>query len=171
MARTRLLAIVLAALLISAVNICGRTGVASAQSSFENEPKSPVIQLRNAGRVRAISIADLEALPQSELTGSVSTDEPVTTCQGALLRDVVQAIGAGKTDRIVVRASDGYAADIPRKDWERWPVLMATRCGGRRLTVRQRGPARILYPTALYPELSERTYVNRSVWLIAEIEW
>ncbi|MAB01060.1 MAG: hypothetical protein CMN87_07900 [Stappia sp.] len=171
MPRTGLLRISLSIFLIAAGIVSGSTGPALAQSSLANGRGNPAIQLRNAGRVRTISIAAIEALPQSELTGRVSPDEPVATCQGALLSDVVDAIGATKTDRITVRASDGYAADIPRKDWKTWPILVATRCSGHRLTVRQRGPARILYPATLYPELANRTYVDRSVWMIAEIEW
>lgn len=145
--------------------------VAQAQALLAKKSEAAAIKLRHAGWIRSISIDEIEALPRTEISGRVSPDEPLMTCQGALLSDVVEQIGAGKSDRVIVRASDGYAADIPRKDWETWPVVVATRCGGQRLSVRQRGPARIFYPVHQDPDLAARTYVDRSIWLIAEIEW
>lgn len=134
-------------------------------------PEQPRLLLRDGGATRDLPLAELDALTQVEITGRTSPDEPIASFQGVLLRDVVALIGAAEADQIVVRASDGYSAVIPREDWTRWPVVLATRRDGKPLTVRQRGPARILYPTRDHPELATRTYTDRSVWLVAEIEW
>lgn len=120
---------------------------------------------------RPISIAAIERLPMVELDGRATPDEPTTRFQGPLLKDVLNLIGAADASQITVRASDGYAAEIPRQDWERWPLVLATRAEGKPLTVRRRGPARILYPSSLYSDLTQRIYVDRSIWLLSEIEW
>ena len=91
--------------------------------------------------------------------------------QGVLLSDVLRLVGAHEAEAVTLRASDGYAADVPREDWERWPLVLATRADGELLDARARGPARLLYPVHLHPELDDRIYVDRSVWLLSEIEW
>ena len=57
MPRTGLLRISLSIFLIAAGIVSGSTGPALAQSSLANGRGNPAIQLRNAGRVRTISIA------------------------------------------------------------------------------------------------------------------
>lgn len=129
------------------------------------------ILLTQGGATRDLAIEEIERLPMVEIEGRASPDEPMTVFQGVLLSDLVRMIGADEASGLIVRASDGYSADIPREDWERWPIVVATRVGQERLTVRRRGPARIIYPIVRYPELDTRAYIDRSVWLIAEIEW
>lgn len=129
------------------------------------------ILLRGGAATRVLTIAEIEALPMFEALGRTGAREEPSPFHGVLLSDLVELIGAGNADKIVVRASDGYAADIPREDWTRWPVLFATRQDGKHLTIRMRGPARIIYPADTHPELASRAYIDRSVWLISEIEW
>lgn len=129
------------------------------------------ILLRQDGATRDLTIEEIERLPMVEVEGRATADEPIVTFRGVLLSDLVRLIGAEEASGLIVRASDGYSAEIPRAHWERWPVVVATRVGQERLTVRQRGPARIIYPIVRYPELDAREYIDRSVWLIAEIEW
>ncbi|MEJ8474046.1 molybdopterin-dependent oxidoreductase [Roseibium sp. H3510] len=106
-----------------------------------------------------------------EFIGRTSTDESDMLFQGVLLRDFVDLIGAEDANQITVRASDGHAASLPREDWQRWPIVLVTRAKGKSLTIRQRGPARIVYPSKRYPDLTKQIYDDRSVWLIRNIEW
>ncbi|WP_249690598.1 hypothetical protein [Stappia sp. WLB 29] len=147
------------------------TAQATGVSPSDSATAAGYILLTQDGVTRDLAIEEIERLPTVEIQGNASPDEPVTTFRGVLLSDLVEMIGAGEAEGLIVRASDGYSADIPREDWERWPIVVATRVGQERLTLRQRGPARIVYPIARYPELDGRTYVDRSVWLIVEIEW
>lgn len=156
--------------------LCGLTSIAVAAElpSYhlpKGEKAEGQILANNGGKIRPVTIAEIEALPMVELEGRASPEEPLTRFQGVLLKDVLKLIGADGVDEVTVRASDDYAAEIPREDWERWPIILATRTGGKLLTTRQRGPARILYPTELFPETTERAYADRSVWLISEIQW
>lgn len=158
------------AALLGAAVLLAAPLTAQAASVSPADPAGQIL-LRHDGATRDLTIEEIERLPTVEIQGNASPDEPVITFQGVLLSDLVEMIGAGEAESLVVRASDGYSADIPREDWERWPVVVATRIGQERLTLRQRGPARIIYPVDRYPELDGRTYVDRSVWLIVEIEW
>lgn len=141
---------------------------------FEAEPGSAGpggLVITHAGTARTVTLAEFETLPLFELTGRTSPDEEPTRFQGVLLRDALRLAGAESARQITLRASDGYAIEIPREDWETWPVLLATRAEGQPITVRQRGPARILYPQGLYPDLQKRVYTDRSIWLLTELDW
>ena len=120
---------------------------------------------------RTVSITDIERLPMHEVPSGLSLDREGTLFQGPLLADVLALIGADGADAVTLRGADGYGARIPREDWERWPLVLVTRADGEPLGTRARGPARLLYPVHLHPELDDRIYVDRSVWLLAEIEW
>lgn len=160
-----------AALLGAAVLLAAPVTAQATGASPSDRATAGQILLRHDGATRDLTIEEIESLPKVEIQGNASPDEPVTMFQGVLLSDLVEMIGAGEAKGLIVRASDGYSADIPREDWERWPIVVATRVGQERLTLRQRGPARIIYPVDRYPELDGRTYIDRSVWLIVEIEW
>lgn len=120
---------------------------------------------------KKVKISELEALPMVEIEGRASPNEALTRFQGPLLKDVIEFVGASEATAVTLRGLDGYAMEIPREDWANWPVLVATRANGTPLTTRMRGPARIIYPVALFPELTKRAYNDRSVWLLERIEW
>lgn len=161
-----------AALLGAAVFLAGSLSAqATGLAPSDRVTAAGTILLRHGGVTRDLSLDEIERLPMVEIRGRASPDEPLIEFRGVLLSEFVRMIGASEAKGLVVRASDGYSADIPRGDWERWPIVVATRAGQDRLTLRQRGPARIIYPVDQYPELDTRTYADRSVWLIVEIEW
>ncbi|SDU35775.1 hypothetical protein [Stappia sp. ES.058] len=163
---------ILAVVFCCSVFLAGTVPVRASDASEQGPGNAAHILLTQEGTTRKLAIDEIERrLPTVEIEGRASPDEPVTAFQGVLLSDLVRMIGAGEAEILVVRASDGYAADIPRKDWGSWPIVFATRADGAPLTLRKRGPARIIYPVDRYPELAGRTYIDRSVWLITEIEW
>ncbi|WP_372424965.1 molybdopterin-dependent oxidoreductase [Salinarimonas chemoclinalis] len=144
---------------------------ASDGARAETRAETPEIRIGPPASGRTVSIADIERLPMHEVPGGLSMDREGTHFRGPLLADVLALIGADGEDAVTLRGADGYGARIPREDWERWPLVLATRVDGAPLGVRARGPARLLYPVHLHPELDDRIYIDRSVWLIAEIEW
>lgn len=87
---------------------------------------------------------------------------------GPLLRDIFRVAGLSGS-KAVVKALDGYEMEIPMSDFERFDVIAATEMDGRRLGVRDLGPAWILYPNVDNPELNGPLYASRSVWQIREI--
>ncbi len=142
--------------------------------SFTPSDRLPIsghLTIKTGNSVREVALADLETLPMHEVTASITVEEPIKTFEGILLRDVLAYLGALDAEEITVRGDDAYAASIPQKDWKTWPVLLATRSEGKPLTLRQRGPARVIYPMQDFEELNHRRYRNRSVWMVQEIQW
>ena len=68
-----------------------------------------------------------------------------------------------------MKALDGYEMEIPMSDFQKFDVIAATEMDGRRLDVRDLGPAWILYPNVDNPDLNGPLYASRSVWQIKEI--
>lgn len=121
------------------------------------------------GSSRTVSIADIEALPMVRVVTQTPWEEGVFQFEGVLLSDFLEWTGAADAASITVRGQDGYSAEIPRSDWTKWPLILATRQDGKPLEVRSRGPARIIYPIDQFPDLDADEYAHRAVWLIVEI--
>lgn len=122
------------------------------------------------GRERTLTITELESLGTWRLRTISPLNEGEIVVEGPLLRDVLAHVGLDRTRSILVRSMDGYAMTIPTGDWRDYPVILATRLGGKLLGRRHMGPTRIVYPLLDYPELSSPDHRARWVWLIASIE-
>ncbi|KAB2923586.1 MAG: molybdopterin-dependent oxidoreductase [Dechloromonas sp.] len=130
----------------------------------------PLLTLKGAAGVAGLSMAQIEALGMREVRTGTFWPEDDGSYAGPLLADVLKQAGLERVEAIRVRARDGFSQRIPRQDWERWPVILATRRDGQPMTPRQKGPLRIIYPRDLAPELSDSVYRLRWVWLIDAIE-
>ena len=127
------------------------------------------VRLRD-GRERTLTVRELEALGTWQVRTTSPWDKGEIVVEGPLLRDVLAHVGLDRAERIVVRSADAYAPVIPRKDWQDFPVILATRLDGHLLGRRHKGPTRIVYPLLQYPELASPQNPSRWVWLIASIE-
>jgi hypothetical protein len=130
---------------------------------------APVLTLQGESGSRSLSVAELERLGMHEVRTKTFWPEDDGLYAGPLLRDVLQQVGLDKADEIRVRARDGFSQVIPRQDWERWPILLATRRDGQLMKPRHKGPLRIIYPRDMSPELAESIYRLRWVWLVEHI--
>jgi len=85
------------------------------------------------------------------------------------MRDLVKY--SGETSHSVrLTALDGYAMDLPMSDFEKYDAVVATEMDGKPLSVRDHGPAWLVYPASDHPELKDTVYDSRSVWQIKTIE-
>ena len=144
-------------------------GVSAYTPPGDADPKASFVWTDGSGG-RTVTIAEIETLPMVRISTGTGWAETATTFEGVLLADFLAHFGAKDAASITVRAIDNYSAEIPREHWLTYPVLLATRADGRPLGRRDRGPARIVYPVSIVPELAGTEYSNRSVWLITEIE-
>lgn len=122
------------------------------------------------GQERSLSIQELESAGIRHIRTTSPWEIGQIDLEGPLLRDVLAMVGLAKSRRILIRAKDDYISEIPLSDWRDYPVILATRLGGRPLGQRQKGPTRIVYPLLDHPELSTPDRQGRWIWLIASIE-
>jgi hypothetical protein len=123
----------------------------------------------NAGSGAAFDLDMLENLDGRK--GSMET--PWTTGKtefsGPYLRAVLAAAGAsGK--KLLVKAINDYAAEVPFEDAEKLDTILAVRMNGEEMSVREKGPVFLIYPFDKDKSLYNEKYFSRSVWQIKEIE-
>lgn len=132
--------------------------------------KQPVLTVRSAAGPKRFSIANLEALGTYRVATSTFWPDDDGTYEGPLLRDVLKSAGLDQAASVRVRAHDGFSQVLPREDWQKWPVMLATRRDGKPMSPRHKGPLRIIYPRDMAPELADTVYRLRWVWLVDTIE-
>jgi hypothetical protein len=96
-------------------------------------------------------------------------DENLHQVRGPLLRDLLKEAGiSGETATGV--ALDKYEVDIPVADFDKYSVIAAIEVDGKALSVREKGPAWVVYPVADVVELQkDAIYEARSVWQLKDL--
>ncbi len=123
------------------------------------------------GAVRAIAAEDFEKIGVTEIKTKVLTmGDGERTVKGVLARDLLDYVGA-KGENMKITALDGYQIDVPVTDIETYDVVIATEIDGKALSVRDKGPAWLIYPVSSHRELDDTVYESRSVWQIKSIEF
>jgi hypothetical protein len=138
-------------------------------SVCQAEP-SPLMRLTidgNGTRPVVISMDQLNALPLH----TISTRTPWAaraTYTGPLLKDVLCWAGA-RGQNLIVSALDDYSATIPISDLNQYRVILATKRNGQPLTIRERGPVRIIYPLEQIERLQTLSTDLKMVWHVNKI--
>lgn len=122
----------------------------------------------NAPNRARFDLKALEGLGITKLTTSTPWTEGKRVFEGVRLRDLLQAVGADGATITPVALND-YKLDIPREDFDKYPVILAYRMDGEELRVRDKGPLWIVYPRDDFPELDNRLIRSRWVWQVKEL--
>ncbi len=110
----------------------------------------------------------IEAIGLNEVVTHTVYSTKAHQWHGVLMRDLLAYVGA-KGETVEVHALDGYQTEIPVHDFYDYDVLLATRQDGRNLSVRRRGPIRIIYPIDHDSSLLDPKYTARFVWQIEKM--
>lgn len=118
--------------------------------------------------VHALTMSELEAMPQIVFTTStVWTDRPVKF-SGPAVAAVLDAVGiAGET--VQATALNDYAVDIPVSSLEDRAPIIATRIDGAPFSLREKGPLWIVYPYDSAERYRSETTYGRSIWQLKEL--
>ncbi len=111
----------------------------------------------------------LDALAARETVIETPWYEGVKNFEGPLISALMDAVGA-RGDTLRVAALNDYSAEIPRGDIEDYPVILATRIDGKIISVRDKGPAFVIYPFDDFPSLYNEMIFGRSVWQVSSID-
>jgi len=147
-----------------------RTELAS-DELFESVQEGAALRIEGDGVPSGRIHLDLAALESAGTVG-FSVYDPWRHEQvyysGVLLRDVLShCIDYDRVSQLVVVGLDGYSAVIDAEVLDEWPVLLATRCEGARMSVGSGGPTRIILPYDRYPNLADARTI--SVWNIESV--
>ncbi|MBK8159580.1 MAG: molybdopterin-dependent oxidoreductase [Rhodospirillaceae bacterium] len=114
------------------------------------------------------TLAELDAMPQTEIKTATPWYDGVQTFSGPLLSHVLAAVGAQGAD-ITAHALNDYSADLPAADAADFGVILATRINGEVLSIRDKGPIFIVYPYDSDAKLRHDIYYTRSVWQVDQL--
>ncbi len=123
------------------------------------------------GKERALSVDELDTLTAA---AEWTIDDPYsgteTRYQGIVLRDLVKAL-APNAQRVRMRAINDYIVVFNRREWETLPILLATRDEGVRMSVANKGPARIIYRQTRENELRMQVHAPKWIWQVIDVEF
>lgn len=152
---------------------CLLTGTAAAAAL--PAPEGPVlltisgdIGRTNGEGVARFDRAMLEALPSRIIETRTPWHQGVGRFEGPLAEALMRAVEA-RGDRVRVVALNGFEAEIPRRDFARYDVILAMRRNGEIMPIRRFGPLFVLYPFDAHPELLTEAIRFRSVWQVTRI--
>ena len=111
----------------------------------------------------------LESIGMVELETRTPFTKGTSVFRGVLVRDLLRYLGASGL-QIEAGALDLYKVTIPIEDFERFDVLIALEANGKKLRVRDHGPAWIIYPWSQHEELDRELYQGRSIWQMISID-
>ena len=121
------------------------------------------IERTNADGIAELDRAMLESIGMVEIETITPFTKGPTVFRGILARDLLRYLGA-KGEQIEAEAIDLYKVQIPIADFDRFDVLIALEADGKKLRVRDHGPAWIVYPWSQHEELGKEIYSRRSIW-------
>jgi hypothetical protein len=160
-------------LLCAAAAVFGPSADAAAQRLAEPSGRvilevSGKVSNTNAPSRARFDLKALEALGITKVTTSTPWTEGKKVFEGIRLSDLLKAVGADGATITPVALND-YKLDIPREDFDKYPVILAYRMDGEELRVRDKGPLWIVYPRDDFPELDNRLIRSRWVWQVKEL--
>jgi hypothetical protein len=124
-----------------------------------------------AGPAVAIDQAAAQSIGETEIKTTVFVlGDQEHTVKGVLIRDLMRKLGS-KSKVAKIAALDGYTMEIPTSDFMTYDVVLATEIDGKALSVRDKGPAWVIYPASQHPELKDTVYEARMVWQVKSVEF
>ncbi len=150
------------------------TAATVAAKQADTTLRLPTIRLHGdalTGGARSITVEEIDALAPA-IDWTIWDPYKVRTnhYQGIALQYLVRAL-APNAQSIRLRAINDYITVLERHEWESLPIMLATRDEGARMTVANKGPARIVYPQTRDNERVMQIYAPKWIWQIVDVEF
>lgn len=122
-------------------------------------------------RARAFDLADLQALPQHEMTVTYPEWNGVShSFRGPLIGDVLAVAGATGT-KVMVMGIDGYYADHERAVLEKAGFILALSVDGQPLGLGGHGPTWLMVSPDIEPAFADgKPSLNGLAWAVVYIQ-
>lgn len=129
----------------------------------------PVLTVKSSKGVKEYTLAQIESIGLKRLRTSTFWPEDDGVYEGILLSGLLVDIGMEKCTSLKITALDDYQVGIPCTDFAAWPVLLATRREGKTMSIREKGPTRIIYPKDIGGDIALSDMRSRWIWAIKTI--
>lgn len=126
-----------------------------------------------SGEEKALSEADIAALPWVEIETHTRWTDGVKHFRGPRLRDVLALTGLDHRDAeggfLAMVALNDFRINVPMTDVRDFDPILAREMDGEIMRVRDYGPLWLVYPRDDYPELQDALFDERWIWQLSEI--
>ncbi|MGZ5199339.1 MAG: molybdopterin-dependent oxidoreductase [Telluria sp.] len=112
-------------------------------------------------RAFTFDFAELARLPARTIRPTVEYDARPHTLRGPLLTDVLAQAGATNAGKVLLRAVDGYAVELPVAQARSQGFIVATHLDGQAMPLGGLGPLWAVYDADRVPEMANKTLVQR----------
>ncbi|MBB6098843.1 hypothetical protein HNR42_002278 [Deinobacterium chartae] len=131
-------------------------------------PAEPVLlTVRGRNGSHNLTLRQLEALRVVEYRAHSPQLPKAHLYRGVLLSDLEAFFELEADQGLEVTARDGYRTVIRAQDYRDFPVMLAFASDGRPMTVAQKGPLMIVFPTGSYPaRFLDVEYGPQWVWYV-----
>lgn len=145
----------------------------TAPSVFSSE--DTILMLKNPrieGRHGAIIFtrADLEALPQEEITTTNDFVDGEVIFRGPSAYALIDQIGRAGAKKARLTSATDFFIEVEIQELFDYGAILAMEMNGEQLTRRNRGPIWLMYPVDQYEELQNPSMNNRLIWQLKTIE-
>jgi hypothetical protein len=124
---------------------------------------------RPDGAAAALSLADLDALPQREIRTATPWTEGVRRWSGPAMLDVLRAHGLDGATAVQATALNDYAVRMPVAELVAHAPIIATRSDGAELSRREKGPLFVVFDFDRFDERTLKVVANLAVWQLATL--
>jgi hypothetical protein len=129
------------------------------------------VSVTNAGDALELDMPTLEQLGLVKYSVLDPYLNAETTYTGLLMSDLAKVLGVTGPEAVFrFVALDDYQVDLTLDQFQKWPILLATRANDEYMTIENSGPTRIIFPYDTYPDLNPVRYNDYWIWNIASIE-
>lgn len=125
--------------------------------------------LGSAGNQVILTPAQLQALPQHELTEQPMNFPNAGKFRGPLLADVLDLVGAAGKDAKLT-ATDDYAVTITADEMARHQPILSLELDGVTLIGHDFGPYFVMWPFKEKPEIDVEAFQAKAIWQVIRIE-
>ena len=90
--------------------------------------------------------------------------------EGVLMQVLLDAVGVPEGSvKVRMKALDDFQSDAPLEDFKKWPVMLALKMNGEYMSIKNKGPIWVGYPTHIDPEVGMPAFQAKWVWQLNEL--
>jgi len=118
----------------------------------------------------ALTLADLQSLPQSEIRTTNEFVDGLKSFRGPLAREVLRHCKGGIPEMLTLTAANDYQIEVQAEEFFVYDVILALSMDGVLLSSRDKGPIWVIYPMSQHAELRDPVYNSRLIWQLIKMD-
>ena len=123
------------------------------------------------GAEKSLTLDDLMALEQVEITTSNEFVDGEKVFKGPLVRDILILCRAADAQQVSLTAANDYQVEVDAHEFFDYDAILALSMDGEMLSKRDKGPIWVIYPMSTHAELRKPVYNSRLIWQLVKMEY